>query len=75
MTQAKPTSKPPPKEEELEQAKRELEEACAQTEVASKKHEQAVTSLKKTISNPKLQAVKLPTPSQVELEAAKPPAK
>ncbi len=76
MTQQKPTSKPPPPtKEEIEQAKRELDEACAQTEVSSKKHAQAAAGLKRTISNPTLQAAKLPTPSQLELEAAKPPPK
>lgn len=65
-------SKPPPKEE-MDQARKELEEACAATDVASKKHDDAIAGLKKTISNPKLQAVRLPTPSQLELEAKPPP--
>lgn len=72
MTQ-KISKPPPPTEEEIERAKREMQEACAQTEAASKKNAQAAEGLKKTISNPKLQAVRLPTPSQLELEAAKDP--
>lgn len=72
MTPQKP-SKPPPSEEEITQAKEELATACTQSEAAAKKHEQAAAGLKKTISNPKLQAVRLPTPSQFELEAKEPP--
>jgi hypothetical protein len=73
MTQST-QSKPPPKEE-MDQARKELEEACAATDVASKKHDDAVAGLKRTISDPCMRAVKLPTPSQLELEAAKPPPK
>lgn len=60
-------SKPPPKEE-MDQARKELEEACAATDVASKKHDAAVAGLKKTISDPKFRAVRLPTPSQLEVD-------
>lgn len=66
MTQQKPTSKPPSKEE-FDQAKKELDEACDAAEAAAKKHAAAV---KRTTSDPKLKAVRLPTPSQMELEAA-----
>ena len=63
-------SKPPPPKEELDQAKKELAEACEATDVASKKHNEAVTVLKRTISDPKMRAVRLPTPSQLDLEPA-----
>lgn len=66
----KPPSKPPPKEE-IEQAKRELDEACEKAEAASEKHTKVAKSLKRTISDPTMRAVKLPTPSQLELEAPK----
>ncbi len=67
-------SKPPPKkftEEELVEARKELADACVATDVASKKHDAAVEGLKKTISDPKFRAVRLPTPSEVELTPEK----
>jgi hypothetical protein len=75
MTQQKPTTKPPPPptEEEVDQAKRELVEASERFDEKAKKHGAAADDLKRTISNPKLQAVRLPTPSQLELEAKPPP--
>lgn len=66
-----PVSKPPPPGE-LERAHKEFEEACVATDVASKKHADEVAGLKKTISDPKFKAVRAPTASQLELEAATP---
>lgn len=66
----KSQSKPPPPGE-LDQARKELEAASAATDIASKQHTDAVAGLKKTISDPKFRAVRLPTPSQLEVE---PPA-
>lgn len=65
-------SKPPPPGE-LEDAHKKFEEACAAIPAASEKHTVAVEGLKKTISDPKFRAVRVPTPSQIELEP--PPAK
>ncbi len=74
MTQSKPPSKPPSKEE-MEQARKELDEACVAVEAASKKHEKAAAGLKRTVSDPQFRAVKLPTPSQLDLEVEPLPEK
>jgi hypothetical protein len=62
---------PPKSAEELEadEACNAAREALAE---ATKKHEAAATSLKRTISGSQMQAVRLPTPSQLELEAPPP---
>lgn len=69
----KPPSKPPPTKEDVERAEREFEEACASVDEKAKKHDHAAKCLKKTISDPKFRAVRIPTPSQLELEQPKPP--
>jgi hypothetical protein len=69
---AKPTSKPPSNPPETQQeADKALEDACEQVSSAAKKHDKVATELKRTISDPKMRAVRLPTPSQMEMEAAK----
>ena len=62
----KVSSKPP--KEELQDAEKEFDEACAKVEAASKRHTQAANGLKRTISDSKMKAVRLPTPSQLDLE-------
>lgn len=70
MKPEKPSSIPPKSSEELE-----AEAACAAARKefaeAAKKHDEAATSLKRTISDPKFRAVRLPTPSEVELPPEK----
>lgn len=66
MTQ-KPPSMPPKSKEEIE-AEKALEAAIADTHKAAKKLDESATGLKRTISDSKMRAVRLPTPSQVELD-------
>lgn len=65
--QQKPPSLPPKSKEEIE-AEAALEDACAKTEAAAKKLDKETAGLKRTISDSKMRAVRLPTPSQLELE-------
>lgn len=69
MTQSqKPPSLPPKSKEELE-AEAAHEAALAGASAAAKKLDKSATTLKRTISDPKMKAVRLPSPSQIEVEA------
>jgi hypothetical protein len=74
MTQQKPPSLPPKSKEEIE-AEKALETACAETAEAAKKLDRSATTLRRTISDQKMKAVRLPTPSQLDVEASKPAPK
>lgn len=63
----KRSSNPPKSAEELE-ADAAFEAACEDVKKEAKKLDASATSLKRTISDQKLKAVRLPTPSQLELE-------
>jgi hypothetical protein len=67
----KPPSLPPKSQEELE-AEAALEAACVDTVEAAKKLDKSATGLKRTISDSKLKAIRLPTPSQLELDRLPP---
>ena len=74
----KPTSKPapsvpPPKSKEQEEADKALEAACAEIATQNAELDAAAKSLKRTTSDSKMQAVRLPMPSQFDLEPS--PAK
>jgi DNA invertase Pin-like site-specific DNA recombinase len=71
-TQQKPPSLPPKSKEEIE-AEQALEAACAKTTEAAKKLDTSATTLRRTISDSKMRAVRLPTPSQLEHDAKPPP--
>lgn len=58
----------PPKSAEEEEADAAFDAACQGAHVAAKKLDASATSLKRTVSDSKMQAVRLPTPSQLELE-------
>jgi hypothetical protein len=66
MTQKSP-SLPPKSPEELE-AEAALEAACEGAKDSAKKLDKETAGLKRTISDHKMKAVRLPTPSQLELE-------
>lgn len=66
MTQKTP-SLPPKSKEEIE-AEKALEEACVGTAEAAKKLDKSATTLRRTISDSKLRAVRLPSASQLELD-------
>jgi len=73
----KPTSKPkpsvPPSSKEQEDAEKALEAACADVTAASAELDAAARKLKRTTSDQKMKAVRLPMPSQHEVDS--PPAK
>lgn len=68
----KPTSKSkpsvPPKSKEQEEADAALDAACAGVTQAGVELDATATRLKRTISEQKMKAVRLPTPSQLDLE-------
>jgi hypothetical protein len=64
MTQKAP-SLPPQSPEELE-AEAALDAACKDAKDSAKKLDKVTTGLKRTISDPTMRAVRLPTPSQIE---------
>lgn len=66
MTQ-KPPSMPPKSKEELE-AEKAYDAAIADAHAAAKKLDKSATDRKRTISDQKMRAVRLPTPSQIELD-------
>lgn len=74
MSSDKPTKKQsvPPKTQEQLEAEAALEAACAGQAEAACQLDAAATSLKKTVSSSKMQAVRLPTPSQTDLETPAP---
>jgi hypothetical protein len=63
-----PTTIPPKSNEELE-ADAAFDAACEDVKLEAKKLHASATSLKRTVSDSKMQAVRLPTPSQIEMEA------
>lgn len=73
MASEKPTSKPapsvpPPKSKEQEEADKALEAACAEIATQNAELDAAARSLKRTTSDSKMRAVRLPTPSQLDLD-------
>lgn len=66
MTQ-KPPSLPPKSPEEIA-AEKAFDEAIAGTCEAAKKLDKSATDRRRTISDQKLRAVRLPTPSQIEVD-------
>jgi len=68
MSADKKQSMPPKKTKEEEEAEAALEAACAATSAAACELDASAKKLRRTVSDTKLQAVRLPTPSQVELE-------
>jgi hypothetical protein len=71
MTQSqKPPSASPKSKEEVD-AEAALDAACVSTDEAAKKLDESATKMRRTISDSKMRAVRLPTPSQLELEAVK----
>ena len=72
MTQQKPTSMPPASPEQLE-ADEALKIARAEHAAAAERLTESSKEAKRTISDPKMKAIRLPTPSHLELEP--PPAK
>ena len=67
------TSVPPKSAEEIE-ADAALDAACESANAAAKRLDASATSLKRTISG-QMQAVRLPTPSQLELDVSRAPEK
>jgi len=65
------SSNPPPKSQEQLEADAEHQAACDAANAAARLLEASANSLKRTISGP-MQAVRLPTPSQLEMEAQPP---
>ena len=73
MSQVKskpPPSLPPKSKEEIE-AEAALDAACVEAAEAARRLDKTTTTLKKTISDSKMKAVRLPTPSQLELDPLK----
>jgi hypothetical protein len=71
MTQSTP--KPPslpPKSKEEEEAEAKFDAACVGTDEAAKKLDASATKTRRTISDSKMRAVRLPTPSQIEIDPA-----
>jgi len=64
-------SLPPPKSQEETEADEAHAAACEAAKEAAARLDASATSLKRTISGP-MQAVRLPTPSQLEMEAQPP---
>ena len=73
----KPTSKPkpsvPPKSQEQEEVDKALDAACAEIETQNAELDAATRKLRRTTSDQKMKAVRLPMPSQHEVDS--PPAK
>lgn len=73
----KPTSKPrpsvPPKSKEQEEADEAYEKACAEIAAQNVELDAAAKRLKRTTSDSKMKAIRLPMPSQHEVDS--PPAK
>jgi hypothetical protein len=77
MASDKPTSQPtpsvpPPKSKEQEEADKALDAACQGVAAAGAELDASAKSLKRTISDSRMRAVRLPTPSQLDLEAPAP---
>lgn len=71
MTTPDKKSLPPKSEEEIE-ADAAHEAACEAAKDAAKRLDASAAGLKRTISASKMQAVRLPTPSEMDLEAPAP---
>jgi hypothetical protein len=68
MTQSQKPPSLPPKSKEEEEAEAKLDAACAGTAEAAKKLDASTTKIRRTISDQKMKAVRLPTPSQLEID-------
>jgi hypothetical protein len=66
-------SKPPPRSKEQEEADKALEAACEEFTTQTAELDAAAKSLKRTTSDQKMKAVRLPVPSLHEVDS--PPAK
>lgn len=67
--ESRPTpSRPPPKSKEQEEADKALDAACAEIATRNAELDAAAKSLKRTTSDSKMRAVRLPTPSQLDLD-------
>mgnify|MGYP001571450302 CR=1 FL=1 len=71
--QKKKRSSVPPKSTEELEADAAHDAACASAKEAAQKLDATAAGLKRTISDSKMKAVRLPTPSQLDLES--PPEK
>lgn len=67
-----PKSSVPPKSHEEVEAEAAFDAACRDMKETAQKLDASASRLKKTISDSKMRAVRLPTPSQLELEPQPP---